>query len=249
MKLYRQQHSKEDADEPKAKRVCEWVPECPPVGSSQRTNPLNLSVHPIPQSRRRVVLLLTHLLDFPIWEVVETWVSFVPDCPTIRRSGLVVTSSEIGQEPFLSSRTRTDHQLWSIVAKISIGPDESTGCDETELPVFVVTLEPSALQRTDIPAVSENVDQVDTGSRLGVEISERQMTHPGAVRQRPGPLSRCDGRTERTNWITSDEIALLKLWPVRVPRSEAGEPQRHCHRVAEDVTARPPGTLRRPREI
>jgi hypothetical protein len=77
MKLYRRQHGEEGSDKNEAECVSGWMPECPAIGRTQRTNPLDSSVHPIPQTRRRGVLLFTHPVDSSHWGVVETWVSFV----------------------------------------------------------------------------------------------------------------------------------------------------------------------------
>jgi hypothetical protein len=74
MKLNRRQHRKEHAEENEAKCVSDRVSECPSVGGAQRTNALNLSVHRLPQTGRRVVLLLSHPVVFLFLGTSETCV-------------------------------------------------------------------------------------------------------------------------------------------------------------------------------
>ncbi len=133
--------------------------------------------------------------------------------------------TEIGQKPLLASRIRSGDHLGPIMAKVSMGPDQSSGRDQTDPPELISTEVPSTVQGTQIPPVTEGIDQVDAGGRLRIEVSERQAAHPAAVYRYPGPLHRCDGRAKRTRRISSDKVALRQLRPVSLAGSEPGKPQ------------------------
>jgi len=121
---------------------------------------------------------------------------------------------EVGQKPLLDRRVRIGDHLGPIVAKVSVGPDQAPGRNETHPPEFIPRFKPSVVDWGDIPPVREDIDQVDARGLLSIEVAERQVAHSGAVCRNPGLLSSCQSSAERTRRVDSDEVAPREFWSV-----------------------------------
>jgi hypothetical protein len=99
----------------------------------------------------------------------------------LRAVGNVLVTTEKREKSLLAGSTSSNDQFGFEVAQVSIGLHEGPSGNQADPPEVLPAFEGPIAERTDVPSVTEHIDQVDSSSRLRIEIAEGEVAHPGTV--------------------------------------------------------------------
>jgi len=161
-------------------------------------------------------------------------------CGSRRASAACRSSSQVPQEPDLRRRSGRGEYLRRVVARVSVLTDHAPGRVESGLPRCGRAGEGRARGVVNIPAVAQEVEQVDPRCQVGGKGPERQIAPAVRVGAPPRGHGTICHLAEGNAVVIPDEVMTGRAGPVRHTAGESAELPGDRDRVVDHRRDIPP---------